>query len=219
MAGRIRASRLPEHPLSGLLWRALRQNHLEWLSEAIPEDFQQEVHLFLLEWQKNGGAKGPLGPEEVKNFFRLAGRHFYQVAVNYGFKKPRGGKWETSAERLDPLEDAEEDSYEKRVAIQNWRSRAPEDSLEFQERLEFCKGILGGKTDWYAFKAYLSGCNLDEIAFLTGWGTSSVKKRLVEIIRQIREAAGVDPNLPLPPMPKNGKVEFRQSWKEEDEDE
>jgi hypothetical protein len=51
--------------------------------------------------------------------------------------------------------------------------------------------------------------NFNELAFLTFGEISAkeVKKRLKEIIRRIREAAGVDPNLPLPPMPKNGKVE------------
>jgi hypothetical protein len=84
------------------------------------------------------------------------------------------------------------------------------------EKIEFCKKILlsgeSGWTDWYLFQGYLSGLNLNELAFLT-FGelkAEEVKDRLREIIRRIREAAGVDPNLPLPPMPKGGKVEFRQ---------
>lgn len=203
--------KLPDHPAAGLLWRALQRNRLAWLRWVIPEDFWQECWLFLAGWSPEVVNADP------REFSRAAARHFYGVAVAYGFRRPRGSLgYIREAERLEPLEDAEEDSYEKKVAIQNWRSQK-EHSGWFQEKLELCRKVLlgsagSGRTEWYAFQAYLSGCNLNEIAFLAGWKVSECKKRLIEIIRRIREAAGVDPNLPLPPMPKKGKVEFRQGW-------
>lgn len=203
--------RLPEHPKAGLLWKTLQKAKLAWLERVIPEDFFQECALFLLDWIPEAV------DADLKSFFRAANHHFYRVAVNYGFRLPRGGGYYVrQAEQLEPFEDAEEDGYEKKVAIQNWRSQAPENFLEFQERMELCKKVLSGdgsgRTDWYGFQAYLSGCNLNEISFLTGWEVSQVKRHLAEIIRRIREAVDIDPNLPLPPMPKNGKVEFRQGW-------
>ena len=195
--------RLPEHPLSGLLWRAIRVGHLDWLERVIPEDFYQECSLFLLSWTEEKMRA------DRRAFFRSITRHFYQVAVNYGFRKLKEGRWVLEAEGLVPLPDEEEDSYQKKVAVRNWRSA--ENSLEFQERLEFCKRVLSrNKLDWYGFYLYLSGYNLNEITFLTDWTPSLVKEHLIGIVRRIREAAGVDPNLPLPPMPKGGKVEFRQ---------
>jgi hypothetical protein len=204
-------------PKAGLLRVVLRRAGLGWLEKAIPvEDFQQECALFLLCWSPEAVDADP------KTFFRAAARHFYGVAVNYGFRRPKHSPHYVRQNRLlepGPWENAEEDSDERKVAIRNWRSQPVENSLEFQERLEFCKRVLlagngSGKLDWYLFQGYLSGLNLNELAFLTLGEVSAkeVKSRLKGIISRIRVAAGIDPNLPLPPMPKKGEVEFRQGW-------
>lgn len=212
--------RLPDHPKAGMLWRALQRAHLSWLKKIIPEDFHQECALFLMGWTSEAVDADP------KAFFRAASRHFYKVAVNYGFRRPKHAKhYVRQAERLEPLEGAEEDGYEKRAALEkwgSWGSQDPEDSFsrEFRERLELCKRILltsgdgTGRTDWQLFQGYLSGLNLNELAFLTlgEVDPKEVRKRLKGIIRRIREATGVDQNLPMPPMPKKGKVEFRQGF-------
>jgi hypothetical protein len=183
------------------------------LEEIIPEDFYQECALFLAGWTPEAVDADP------KSFWRRAGHHFYQVAVNYGFRRPkRSSRYIRQAERLEPP-GAEDTGYDP--GGDSWLGYNPgpqiEDSLEFGERLELCKRILlsgngTGKTDWYLFQGYLSGLNLNELAFLTlgEVDPKEVKKRLREIIRQVREAAGVNPNLPLPPFPKNGEVKFLQ---------
>ncbi len=152
---------------------------------------------------------------DIRGFFRAANRHFYKVAINYGFRRPKFSPAFIKAEvNFLAFEDAEEDGAEKHAAISNWRSKA-ENSLELQERLELCKRIIlsggngKGKADWLLFQGYLSGLNLNEIVFLTlgKVGPKEVKKRLKGIICRIREAVGVNPGLPMPPMPKEGKVE------------
>jgi len=207
------ARRLPDHPKAGVLWRTLQRAHLSWLEEIIPEDFYQECALFLAGWTPEAVNADP------KSFWRAAGHHFYQVAVSYGFRRPkRSNRYVRQVERLEPP-GAEDTGYDP--GRDSWLGYNPspqiEDSLEFQERLELCKRVClsgngSGKTDWHLLQGYLSGLNLNELAFLTlgEVNPKEIKKRLKEIICRIREAAGIDPNLPMPPMPKNGKVKFRQ---------
>jgi predicted DNA-binding transcriptional regulator AlpA len=197
--------RLPGGALGGLLWRVLWRNHLAWLEKAIPEDFQQECHLFLLEWQKNGDSNNvPLPREKFQKFARTAARHFYRLAVSYGWRRPRASGYK----RTRNIGWIEEFGQEDEII---WK-----DYDWIKKKIEFCRKVLldsdngFGKLDWYGFQAYLAGCNCNEIAFLTGWTPSLVREHLRIAIRRIREAAGVNPNLPFPPMPKRGKVEFRQ---------
>lgn len=95
----------------GLLRAALRNGHLWWLRERIPEDYGQEEELFLLE---------TAGLAFVRPFLRAAGRHFYQVAVNYGFKRPRGSSSYIRTERSVSGErfgdDDEGESYDEAQA-------------------------------------------------------------------------------------------------------
>lgn len=207
----VAKKRLPEHPAAGLLWTTLQRNRLSWLERLIPKDFQQEVYLFLLDWPLEVSEKNR------KEFSRAASRHFYRVAVKYGFYRPRGSsRYLRREERLDSLfEDAEESGDEIEIATLTWRLKEGS-SFWFQEKLQFCRRVLlgdrspKGRVDWCGFQLYLAGCNLNEIAFLTGWTPSLVQEHLREIIIRIRKAAGVNPAAPMPPMPKRGKVKFRQ---------
>lgn len=94
---------IPGGAIGGYLRRALRFNRLEWLEREVPEDFQQECHLFLLEWFGSGGADSPFpSKEEVRRFGSAAARHFYRVAVAYGYKKNtrRDGSYRRYEERF-----------------------------------------------------------------------------------------------------------------------
>lgn len=186
--------RLPEHQKAGLLRRTLQNAHFFWLQEVVPEDFQQECELFLLDWSPEAVDADP------KAFFRAASRHFYRMAVNYGFRRNRGASAYTQDALLDPLSEKTEDGYEKKVAVQSWISREG-DFDKLQDCLGFCKNLLS-ETERRALRAYLSGYNLSEIAFLTGWKVNQVRRHLGEIISRLRVAAGVKKDFSLPPMPR-----------------
>lgn len=101
--------RIPGGAIGGYLRRTLRFNRLEWLEREVPEDFQQECHLFLLEWARSGGAAAPFpSKEDVRRFGSAAARHFYRVAIAYGYKKNtrRDGSYRRYEERFRDVDEA-----------------------------------------------------------------------------------------------------------------
>lgn len=164
---------LCNHPKEALLFRTLQRSHLSWLLYVIPEDVKQESALFLLGWS----------PEkidaDIKTFFREANRHFYRVAVNYGFRRPKYSR-DYSRQAIN-LEAYEEECLFSENHLENYLNQ-----IEFEERIDFCREVLSPE-DYQILVWYLSGYSYREISHISNKTIPEIKKLWNKISKKYKE--------------------------------
>jgi len=163
----------------GLVVATLKKCGLIFLREFLPEDFNQEVELFLLGWPTQKIET------DLKGFFRSAQRHFYKMARAYGYVKPKGS-WHyrrpISCGLHSKLEKREDRLLEEQAILSFNRS------AEVQEWMEFCAQVLK-KGDFALLKLFLSGYSPKEIAALSEVSVGVIRQRLKKIIASLKKEA------------------------------
>ncbi len=102
----------------GVVMAALRRGRLGWLPHVLArEDFEQEMELCLLEIARMGF---------TQLIYRAAYRHFYQVAVNYGYKRLRGsGSFVKHELLISDRQFGEEEYGEAEGRLANTETKSP----------------------------------------------------------------------------------------------
>lgn len=195
------------------------------LAEVIgKEEFAQEAYLFLCGWQggrliEEFGRKlkevEAFDAREVTDFCRAARRHFREVAARWGYHrtKANGHRYQRT-EATRPMYSAP-----RPADVQETLDFCPVDPdtarLEcVMEMRSFCRETImrgvpterdgprtedGARRDWAAFQMVLAGGTLAEAARVAGWAMETYAGfRIRAIIAAIRQAAGVDTDIPLP---------------------
>jgi 5-methylcytosine-specific restriction endonuclease McrA len=170
-------------------------------------DVEQEIALLQAEFP---------GEVVIGEWTNLVQRRLYSLAVNLGFKKPKGeGRFVRREIAMAFLLDEEEQSDDKReeravsrieiaLASRDWT----EGDLWAKQAYEFCREVLGGdfvgsnqRNDWALFSAWLDGWSREELCFAFGLKKKQLKPRLQNLADRIRQAAKIDSDEPVP-MPK-----------------
>lgn len=181
-------------------------NHLDFLEREFSEDFVQEVQSLFTQFH---------GDEDVQEFSRVAARHFYRMAREYGYRRQRGDTRYVSYEKPGFVSPEQDDDLQVGIAdspdmvVPSAMEDTAVERITMEKIAEVMEQTLSPKeTQLLAFFAH--GYSLGDCCLLLGAERPTVEEEFYTAVRKIRDVLHCDPNIPLPSFNRKSQLKADQ---------